>query len=115
MTRDKHDLLGIIQLVELFCCKVIILAHRCFQGVDDRVARDEEAVGHALLQEVLAVIFRGAEIEVGDGRNELAVHFLREGRILIVGAKARLHMADRHLVVKGRERTGKRRARVAVD
>ena len=47
---DEHDFSRIVQLVEHFRCKVIILAHRCFQCVNDRIARDEKALGHALFE-----------------------------------------------------------------
>ena len=47
---DEHDFSRIVQLVEQFCCKAVILAHRCFQCVNDRIARDEKALGHALFE-----------------------------------------------------------------
>ena len=50
VARHEHDFSRIVQLVEQFCCKVVILAHRCFQCVNDRIARDEKALGHALFE-----------------------------------------------------------------
>ena len=116
VTGHKDDLPArVVQLVELFCRKAIVLAYRCFQSVNDRVAGNEHALGHALARKVRAVILRGAEIKVGEPRDELTVHLLGIGRILIVGAQPRLDMADLHLVVKGRERAGKGRGGIAVD
>ena len=47
----KDDLPArVVQLVEQFCRKAIVLAYRCFQGIDDRIARDEKALGHALFE-----------------------------------------------------------------
>ena len=46
VTGHKDDLPArVVQLVELFCRKAIVLAYRCFQSVNDRVAGNEHALG----------------------------------------------------------------------
>ena len=112
----EHDLfVRVIQLVEQIGCKAIILAHRCFQSVNNRIACDEYSLGHALAHKVGTVIFRRAEIEVCKPRDELAVHLLGVGRILIVGAQPRLDVSDLHLMVESGKRAGKGRGGVSVD
>ena len=51
----------------------------------------------------------------GDISHQSPVHFLRKGGILVIGPQASLDMADWDLLIKGRQRPGKRRGRVAVD
>ena len=50
VTGHEHDFPRIVQLVEEFRCKVIVLAHCCFQCVNDGISRHEKALGHALFE-----------------------------------------------------------------
>ena len=112
----KEDLFAVIrQCVQLLSCKGIILAHCCFQGVDNRIPCDEHALCHALPAQILPVILRGAEIEIRNGGNKLAVHLLRIGGVFVIGPKPCLHMANRDLVIEGGEGPGKSGGGVPVD
>ena len=51
----------------------------------------------------------------GKVAHKRAVHFLRKGRVSVIGAQAGLDVADGHLVIKRSQRTGESRGRVAVD
>ena len=93
----------------------IVGADGRFQRVDDRVAGDKNPIGDSLFQEVIFVVHRRAEIEIRNGGNQLAVHFLREGRILVIGSETGLHMAHLHLMVEGGQRPGKGGGGVPVD
>ena len=53
------------------------------------------------------------EVQRRNIADERAVHLLREGGIPVIGPQARLDMADRDLLIKGRQRPSKRRGRVA--
>ena len=85
-----------------------IRPHRMVQGINDRIARDENLLcRHILCQEVPLGSLRGGKVQGGDAARELAVHFLRERAVDIVGAEACLHMAHGNLVVVGSQRSGK--------
>ena len=54
-------------------------------------------------------------MHIRNGASKLTVHFLRIGGILVVGAKPRLDVADRDLVLEAGQRGYERRGRIAVD
>ena len=105
----------IIQIVEDILCKGKILYHGGLEGVNDGVAGEEDPLSDILTLEVLLVGHGGAEVQVGNGAHHLSVHLLGEGRPLVVGAKASLHMAHGDLVVEGGQSTGEGSGGVAVD
>ena len=75
----QNDLLvRIIQLVKLIGGKDIITAHGRLQRVDDSISRHKDPVVDPLAQKICAVVFRGTKVQVGDLRDQLAVHLLRE-------------------------------------
>ena len=57
----------------------------------------------------------GAEVQVSDGADHPAVHLLREGGVLVIGAQAGLHVAHGHLVVEGGQGAGEGGGGVTVD
>ena len=103
-----------IQLVELCRGKAVIRAHRRAHGVDDGVARAEDLTLYGLTAQIIHIGRRWREVQRRNIADERAVHLLREGGIPVIGPQARLDMADRDLLIKGRQRPGKRRGRVAV-
>ena len=116
VTGDKHNFFArVVQRVENICRKCIVFAHRRFQRVDDRVAGDKDTVLNTLLPEVVPIVFCWAKVEIGNLRHQLAVHFLRKGRILVIGAKPSLNVPYGHLMIKCRKRAGESRRRIAVD
>ena len=116
MRRHEHDAPPpATEAVEQRIIEGKILPHRLPQGVDDRIARDEDAAFiHALAQKVRLCRHRRRKMEVGDRSRELAVHLLRKRRILVLRAKPRLHMADCRLMIVSRQSACKRRRRVAM-
>ena len=93
----------------------VSFAHRCAQGIDTGVASDPDpGLGLAFAQKVLLAGLSGREIVLGDDIHRLAVELLGPGAVYIVGAKARLHVANGDVEVeacKGRREAG---GRVAV-
>ena len=113
---DEDDLfLPVGQVVQFVRGKFVILPDGGFQCVDHRIAGDEQPLGDILPQEVILVVHRRAEIKIRNGGNQLAVHFLREGRILVIGSETGLHMAHLHLMVKGGQGPGKGGGGIPVD
>ena len=103
------------EAVEQCIVEAEILAHRLLQGVDDRIARDEDAAfTHALSQEIRLCRHRRCKMEVGDRSRELAIHLLGKRRILVLCTKPRLHMADCRLMIVRSQCSCKRRRRVAM-
>ena len=78
MRRHEHDATpSAAEAVEQRIVEGKILTHRLLQGVDDRIARDEDAVFiHALAQKIRLCRHRRRKMEVGDRSRELAVHLL---------------------------------------
>ena len=103
-----------IYLVELCRGKAVIRAHRRAHGVDDGVSRAEDLALYGLTAQIIHIGRRWREVQRRDIADERAVHLLREGGIPVIGPQARLDMADRDLLIKGRQRPGKRRGRIAV-
>ena len=115
--RDEDDALVLeVDVLEGFLLEVKVIAHRVVQGIDDCVARDEDGLGrHILCEQIGLRRARRREVEVGDAACQAAVHLLGERRVLVVGAQARLDVADGRLMVIGSECAGECRRRVAVD
>ena len=75
----------------------------------------EDALGRAAFQpQVVARHLRGREMIFRNQADRLAVVFLGEGRIDVMGAQARLHVRDGYLHIKGGDGGGKRRGGIAV-
>ena len=104
-----------IQVVEQRRLEPAALLDRIAHGVDGGIAGDKDLAADTLPAQILGVGLGGREVQVRDIAHQGAVHLLGEGRILIIGAKAGLHMAHGDLVVKGRQRPGKGGGGVAVD
>ena len=113
---DQDDLLMfIVQLVEQFSCKVIILYNCCLESVNDGIAGDKHPVGDVLPGQVGHVGGSGTEMQVGNVAHQLAVHLLREWGVLVPGAQAGLHMTHLDLMVESGQSTGKGGGGVAMD
>ena len=113
---DEDDfLLPVGQAVQFIRGEHIVLPDGGLQRVDDGIAGDEQSVGDTLFQEVTFVVHCRAEVQVRDGGHQLPVHLLREGGIFVIGPQSRLHVAHRHLMVEGGQRSGKSGGGIAVD
>ena len=105
----------VIQGVEQVRAEAIVRADRGFQGVDHRVAGDEEAVPDPLVLQIPPVGPGGTEVELGQAAHHGPVHLLREGGVPVPGPQACLHVAHGDLLVKGRQGAGEGGGGVAVD
>src|SRR5882724_2258234 len=86
------------------------------QGIDDRVASDEDAgFGNAFGEQSGAVSRCRGEVICGDLGNDAAVHLLGKRAERIAGTQACLDVADRDAVVKAGEGGGERGGGVALD
>jgi len=86
------------------------------ERVDDRVARDEDALRRdPLLEQVLPVQFRGREVQCGQARRKHPVGLFGPGRVEVAGAQACLHVPNRDVVVEGGKGSAEGRGRVALD
>ena len=113
---DENDLLLTVgQVVQFLGCKNVILAYRRFQCVNDCVSGDEQSLVDSFAQEVFTVAHCGAEIEIGNGGDELAVHLLGVGGILVICTQTGFYMTDLYLVVKRRKCAGKCCGCISVD
>ena len=83
--------------------------------VNDGVADDGNALSDALAGEIVTVARSRSKVQRRDLTGQLAVHFLRERRIFVVGAQTSLNMADRNFVVERCECAGKGGRGIAVD
>ena len=80
---------------------VVILPHGGVQRIDNRIAGYKNvAVRLTFLQQVLTAHLRRGKVEPADQIHGLTVKLLREGRIQVVGAQPRLHMAHGNLHIK---------------
>lgn len=86
------------------------------QGVDDGVAGHKDfVVGKAFLQKVCPGCCRWREMQVREVGGKHAVGFLRPGRVQIVRAKARFHMGDGDVVIKGGQGRAEDGGRVSLN
>ena len=83
--------------------------------VNDGVADDGNALCDALAGEIVTVARSRSKVQRRNLTGQLAVHFLRERRIFVVGAQTGLNMADRNFVVERCECAGKGGRGIAVD
>ena len=108
--------MGKVYILQRGILELEIIAYRMMQGIDDRIARDENGLRrNVFCQQIGLRRARRRKIEVGDAARQTAVHLLRERRILIVRAQTSLDVADSRLMVISRKCTGKCRRRISVN
>lgn len=93
--RDKHHAAALkIQCLQRRVAELEPFLDRQADRVHDRVAADEHAVRDAFGREVVPVAHRRGKVQAGDLADQLAVHLLRERRILVKGPEAGLDVTD---------------------
>src|SRR3954454_15082792 len=81
---------------------IITTRNNCAQSVNDRVACNKDRRSpHSLGKEVIHGAPGRRKMPSGQRRKKPPVHFFRERRVWVSGAKSRLDMPDRELVVIG--------------
>jgi hypothetical protein len=86
------------------------------QGIDDRIACDENAgFGNAFGEQGGSVSRGGCEVVRHDLGNEAAVHLLRKRAERVAGTQACLDVADRNAMVKSRKRSREGGSGVTLD
>ncbi len=84
--------------------------------VDSGIACHHDAAGiNPLAPQIVGIRGDRREMQAGDRCDQLAVHFLRPGRVDVAGTQPRFHMGDRYLLVERGERCRKSGRRVALD
>src|SRR5699024_1060026 len=76
---QDHLPAAVVQLVEDGGGEAKLRAHGGLQGVDDRVAGEEDPLGDILPGQVVPVGGGGAEVKLGDGPHHFPVHLLGVG------------------------------------
>ena len=84
-------------------------------GINDRVAGDKNVFGDAFLLQITGVVFRRGEVQVGNAANQLTVHFLGIGGVLIKGPQTCLHVTHGDFCVKARQCGGECRGGISVN
>ena len=99
MTCCKHP-------VKIFISKMIISVYSGLQRIDNRIAGYEDASRiNIFLQQIPLAGSSGRKMHISHSTSQLAVHFLRIGRILVTGSQACFHMAHRNLGIEGSQRS----------
>lgn len=104
-----------VQRFELLIAELEIRLYGHVDRINNRVAHDKHAVCDTFLCKIITVARSRRKVQRCNLTGQLAVHFLRERAVLIVGTQTGLYMADRHLVVECRKRTGKGGRGITVD